>query len=326
MIRSSPKPPCILSLGSINADFEVRLDAPLGESETATARDLRRLGGGKAANVAVVARLLGCDVCLLGRVGDDDLAEQALRPLREAGIDLAGVRRSVGERTAFAFVAVPPAGARRIVLAGEANLGFDDGDIKAVCKAIDAADSASLLMVDYEISPRAASQAVRAAHHRGLRIVIDPSFPAGVDHAALRLAHAITPTESQARALTGVTGHGEGAAAAAARALAELGPPVVCIKLDGGGCLLHHRGRSWRVGSHPAGPVVDSTAAGNAFTGALAVALFEGQKVPQAAAFAVAASDLAQSADGSRQAYPDRERLQRHLRTGREASSVAVAQ
>jgi len=121
-----------------------------------------------------------------------------------------------------------------------------------------------------------------------------------------------------------VTGHGEGAAAAAARALSELGPPVVCIKLDGGGCLLRHRGRTWRVGSHPAGPVADSTRAGDAFTGALAVALFEGQKVPQAAAFAVAASDLAVSAYGSQPAYPDRERLQEQLRTGRQASSVAV--
>ena len=324
MNRPPSKPPRILSLGSINADFEVRVDAPLGEAETAAARDLRRLGGGKAANVAVVARLLGCDVCLLGRVGDDDLAVQALRPLQEVGIDLGAVRRAAGERTAFAFIAVPPSGDKRIVLAGEANLGFDDADIEAVCKVIGTADPASVLVVDYEISPRAASQAVRAAHQRGLRVVIDPSFPARVDHAALRLAYALTPNESEARALTGVKGRGADAAAAAARALAELGPPVVCIKLDGGGCLLRHRGRSWRVGSHPAGRVVDSTGAGDAFTGALAVALFEGQNVPQAAAFAVAASDLAVSAYGSQPAYPSRERLQQQLRTGRQASGTAI--
>lgn len=315
----------ILSLGSINADFRVRIDAPLGAAETAVGHDLRCLGGGKAANVAVVARMLGCEATLLGRVGDDELASQALRPLSDLGVDLSGVRRAAGERTAVAFIAVPPSGAKRVVLAGEANLGYADDDIAAVCKVIETASPDSLLVVDYEVSPRAASQAVHAAHRRGMCIVIDPSFPNAADRAALRLADALTPTEDEAKALTGVRGRGEAAAAEAARALATLGPKIICVKLEGGGCLLHHEGRTWRVGSHPSGIVVDATGAGDAFTGAFAVALFEGQSVPQAAAFAVAASDLAITRYGAQPSYPSRERLQEQLRVSRLARGTTVA-
>jgi len=286
-------PPRILSLGSINADFQLRIDAPAGAPATSVGRDLLRLGAGKAANVAVVARMLGCEVSLLGRIRDDELAWQALRPLHDLGVDLGPVRRA----------------------ATEPNLGYADEDIAAVCETIETANPAGVLVVDYEISPRAASQAVRAAHRRGLCIVIDPSFPHAADRAAFRLADALVTDESEAKTLTGVRGHGEAAAAEAALALVELGPKVVCVRLDSG-CLLHHHGRIWRVGSHLAAPVTDASGAGDAFVGAFAVALFDGQSMPRAAAFAVAARGLARSGDGEQNDYPTRERLQRTAGSG----------
>ena len=282
-------PPCILSLGSIDADLQVRIESPPGATETAAGRELLRLGAGKAANVAAVARMLGCEVSLLGRVGDDERAWQALRPLLDLGVDLGALRRA----------------------AAEPNLGYTDEDIAALCETIETANPASLLVVDYEISPRAASQAVRAAHRRGLCIVVDPSFAHAADRAAFRLADALIPDESEAKTLTGVRGHGEAAAAEAALALVEPGPKVVCIRLDAGGCLLHHHGRIWRVGSHPAEPVIDASGTGDAFVAAFAVALFDGQSMPRAAAFAVAANALARPSDGTQNAHPTRERLQR---------------
>jgi hypothetical protein len=96
--------PAILSLGSINADFLVRTERALHGGETLAATDFRRLGGGKAANVALLAHRLLHPVVLLGRVGDDELREQALAPLRAAGIPLDGVSTAAGTPTAVDVV------------------------------------------------------------------------------------------------------------------------------------------------------------------------------------------------------------------------------
>src|SRR4051794_13913198 len=105
---SSPVRPLVLSLGSINADFQVRVDQPVGELETTAGHDLCRFSGGKAANVALLARRLGHPASLLGRVGSDDLAEQALGPLRAEGVDIDGVRIGRDAQTAVAMILVPP--------------------------------------------------------------------------------------------------------------------------------------------------------------------------------------------------------------------------
>jgi ribokinase len=133
-----------------------------------------------------------------------------------------------------------------------------------------------------------------------------------VERAVLPLVDALTTNRREAMALAGVEGQGDAAVQAAACALARQGPRIVCIKLDDGGCLLRYEGRSWRLKAAPV-ELVDSTGAGDAFTGAFAVALLEGQRVEQGAAFAVAASEVAVTAFGAQPAYPTCERLQRQL-------------
>jgi len=309
-------PRSLLSLGSINADFQVRVDEAPGRAEWLAGRDLRRLCGGKAANVAVQARRLGHEARLFGRIGDDDLAEQVLGPLRASGVDLRGVRQRHGDGTSVAMVIVPPDGRKRIVAANRANLDFDEADIEAVERGIAAAEAGSVLVVDYEITPRAVSRAIAAARERGLRVVIDPSLPGAVDRTDLARATALTPNESEALALTDIKGNGPDAILDAAHALARRGPSLVCIKLDDGGCLLLHEKSAWHQRAAPV-EVVDTTGAGDAFTAAFAVALLEEQPPLQSAAFAVAASEIAVGGYGAQTAYPDRERLEVQLRSAR---------
>ncbi|WP_119155145.1 ribokinase [Caldimonas tepidiphila] len=306
--------PPLISLGSINADFQVRVDEEPGERETLEAHDLRRLSGGKAANVAYLAHRLGHPALLLGRVGCDDLATQALGSLHDSGVDVQSVRRTCSAATAVSMIMVPPSGKKRIVLAGNANLGWEAEDIEASCAAIRTADPGALLVADFEIAPEAVRAALRTAHERGLRTVVDPSFPRHVGREDLRGVHALTPNESEARELAGVATPGARGVAETARALAALGPRMVCIKLSDGGCLVAQGERMEHV---PAGRVeiVDATGAGDAFTGAFAVALLEGREPVQAAAFAVACSDLAVTGYGSQPAYPSREALDAHLKT-----------
>jgi ribokinase len=306
----------LLSLGSLNADFQVRVDAAPGSAELLAGRELCRLSGGKAANVAVLARRLGHEARLFGRVGDDDLAEQVLAPLRAAGVELTGVRRRRGPGTSLAMIMVPPDGKKCIVAANRANLDFNAEDIAALERAIGAADAGSVLVVDYEVTPAAASRAIVAARERGLRVVVDPSLPEAVDKAALAHATALTPNESEALALAGLKRGGPAALEDAAHALARLGPSLVCIKLDDGGCLLLHEKSAWHQRAAPV-DVVDTTGAGDAFTAAFAVALLEEQPPLQSAAFAVAASEIAVGGYGAQPSYPDRARLDAQLRSAR---------
>ena len=304
----------LLSLGSISADFEMRVDRPPGEVETLPARDLLRAGGGKAANVAVLAQRLGCRAQLIGCVGDDDLAGQALDGPRAAGVDIAGVRRTRGHATGLSIVLVPPDGRKHIVATSGANMACREADIHAFVQAVSAADRGDALVVDWEITALAASRAVAAARDSGLRIVVDPSYPDAIDPADLRHVTAIAPNQSEAMILAGLGPGGADALEAAAQAIARMGPQTVCIKLDDGGCLAWHEGAAWHQASAPV-DVLDATGAGDAFTGALAVALLEGRPPLDAVAFAVAAAELSVLTYGAQPSYPTRAALEDRLRT-----------
>jgi ribokinase len=308
--------PVVLSLGSINADFQVRLD-DLDDfgSTLRPARDLARLSGGKAANVAVLARRLGCEARLLGRVGTDELAGQALAPLRAEGVDLGAVRHAAGQKTGIALLATGPDGSKRSIAAPEANFGFGDDDLEAVAAAVRTAAPGAVLAADYEVDPRAVSRAIGIARARSLPVVVDPSYPHLVQREDLRGVAVLTPNEDEARALAGAGA--DVPLAEVARALAALGPLSICVKLKGGGCLLLHDGQLWH--QHAARvKVADTSGAGDAFTGCIAVALAEGQELRQAVLLAVAATELAVTVYGAQPSYPSRIRLQDHLARGGE--------
>ena len=304
--------PVLLSLGSINADFEVRVDEPLAEGLTLMAHDFARVGGGKAANVALLARRLGHRAVLIGRVGDDDLREQALAPLRRAGIDLPHVSTAPRTATAVSMITVPPDGKKSIVLAPNANDRWDDAAVRDAVGAIAAAPEGSVLAVDYEVPADVVRAATEAAASRGLRIVLDPSSADRVEADVLGRVFAIAPNAKEAEQLTGIAVDGSDAARRAASRLADRGIAMVCVKMADGGCVLAH-GRQFTLVPAVDLDVVDSTGAGDAFTGGLAVALLENRNPVEAACMAVAASGLAVTGYRSQESYPDRERLDRML-------------
>jgi ribokinase len=295
----------ILSLGSINADFQTRTPQPLAAGATLLGTDFVRLGGGKAANVAFLAHRLGHPAVLLGRVGDDDLREQALAPLRRAGLDLRGVATAPGTATAVSMIAVAPDGKKSIVLASNANDAWDDDAIRTVLTEIAAAPADTMLVADGEIAPHAATQAMRAAHRRNIRVVLDPAPADRIDPASLALCFAVSPDAREATQLTGIEIGDPSGAARAACALAERGVHLAVVKLADGGCVFTVSGRVTHIPPIPV-EVVDTTGAGDAFTGALAVALCDRMPDEQAVLFATAASHVAVTRYGSQESYPTR--------------------
>lgn len=308
-------PGALLSLGSINADFQMCTERRPEISETLLAHRFMRLGGGKAANVAYFARKLGVDARLFAHVGDDDLAEQALSPLRDLGVDLSGTRKVAGQDTGFAMIAVPPDGKKGIVMAANANAAWSNTDAAAVAQSVRDAPPGSVLVVDCEIPVFVLEQALGAARQRGIKVILDPSPADQVTDALLALTDIVTPNSVEAKSMTGIACEDVKSAVRAGQRLRERGAAAACIKLPDGGCVLVAHALTCHVGSVPV-HVVDTTGAGDAFASAFAVAILRQRSYSEAACFAAAAAHIAVTAYGSQPSYPTEEvieRMQQHL-------------
>lgn len=306
----------LLALGSINLDLQVRAERWPGPGETLQVHDLLRTGGGKAANRAFLARRLGVRACLIGHVGDDDFAEETLRGPRAVGVELSHVTRVAGQATALAMIVVRADGDKTILLAANANDAWSEGDVEAAAQVVAAAPAGSVLTVDLEVPKAVVLAAVRAARARGLQVVLDPSPADRMPDELYPLIDVITPNPEEARALVGIAVATERDAIRAGEQLCARGVRIACVKLPDGGAALVSADRREVVAPLDV-EVVDKTGAGDAFAGALGVALLERQELVQAVKFAVAASSLAVTGYGSQAAYPDRGRLER-ARAGRE--------
>ncbi|WP_224999124.1 ribokinase [Cesiribacter sp. SM1] len=296
----------VISLGSVNADFQVRTDKKPGETTTMLAHDFKRFSGGKAANVAFIARRMGAKSSIIAHVGNDDLHKQALGALEEMEIDLSNVKKVEGATTGFSMIAVPPDGKKNIILATNANDAWDDSDKEVVAQAIRKAPDGSVLVVDYEVPPFIVDHAIHTARERGFPIILDPSPTDRVNQSLLSCIDYIVPDASETEALTGIWPDSEESATKAAHKLLETGVKTVMVKLEDGGCVAANSKNRCYIPPLSV-EVVDSTGAGDAFAGALAVAVLEKQDLQEAACFAVAASVAAVTAYGSQPAYPSRE-------------------
>lgn len=297
----------IVALGSVNADFQVRVPQPPEGSGTIMAVDLLRTSGGKAANVAVLARRLGHEAILLGCVGDDDLAEQAVGGPEREGVDIRKVRRIPGS-TGFSSIVVAPGGDKTIVLALNANDQWA-GEAGAVAQNVSAAGPGAVLVADLEIPVDIVVAAVKAASGSGIPVVLDPAPPDRVTDELLRSADHLTPDHREAGTLTDCDTTTPDGALTAAEALCRRGAAAVYVKLSVGGCAVVTSGTRAIVGAPEDLDVVDTTGAGDAFAGGLASALADGSEVIDAAVVAVAASSCAVQAYGSQESYPSRSEL-----------------
>ena len=297
----------VVSLGSVNADFLVKVPEPPSGPGSVLGESLLRTSGGKGANVAVLAARLGTLARLIGCVGDDDLALQALKGPESAGVNLRGVRRRRGP-TGYASIVVAPDGAKTIVLVPNANDAWAD-DEERVKSEVDAAPDGSVMVVDLEVPAALVTAALQVARERGFATVLDPAPAARVTDELLALADHLTPDHAEAQQLTGEDTAEIAGAVRAAVELRKRGAGVVHVKLAGGGCVTATEDGVTLVEAPTDIVVVDATGAGDAFAGALAVALVDGRSVGRAAEFAVAASTCAVEAYGSQESYPDQPAL-----------------
>lgn len=272
-------------VGSVNLDIVAAVAKLPRAGETVTGATLNRYPGGKGANQALAARLLGADVTLIARVGDDPDAELALAALREGGVDLAQLSVSRQAATGTALIAVASSGENHIVVAPGANQFLELTQLPA----------ADALICQLEVPEKTVAKAARS--FEGF-FVINLAPAKRVDVGILQRADLVVVNESEA--------DWYGASLAACGGM-------VAKTYGANGAELLKDGDVIAVAKPPAIDVVDTTAAGDAFTAALTVAMVERQAAQDALRFACAAGAAACTKPGAQPSLPTRETVEAFL-------------
>ena len=277
------------------------------------AKKFCRLPGGKASNRAFVATKFGMKSILLGCVGSDEIGDQTLDQLKTAGIDASKVYRAKESPTGVSMIIVPPEGKKNIILATNANDKWSEFSIENALTVLDSLTGRALLCIDCEIPVFVVERLLERAKKLQIPVVLDPSFSDQVPVQILSSLLAITPNIEEAYGLSGIKQGSFRSAVDAAKYLHNLGVRLACIKLSDGGCVACCDELCFHI---PAGhvKVVDSTGAGDAFTGVLAIALLEGKGLVEAASLAVAAANLSVTGYGSQSSYPNRIQVESYAR------------
>jgi ribokinase len=301
--------PAVVVVGSLNADLVVRTPRFPAPGETTTGTGFAVYPGGKGANQAVAAARLGARVAMVGRVGRDDHGRLLRKSLTAAGVDPEPVIDDEDAATGVAVITIDASGQNQIVLAPGANQRLRPDDVERRRSLL---ESAAVVLLQWEVPPETVEAAARIARRAGVAVILDPAPARHEALALLPLASFVTPNETELRLLAGAppgpTTPEE--AARMARSLLEQGARCVIAKLGPAGAIAVSRDGEWAWPGHPV-QAVDTTAAGDAWNGAFAVALAEGRALQDAGAFASAAAAISVTRPGAQPSMATREEVER---------------
>lgn len=270
----------ITVVGSINLDFVATAASLPSPGETVTGASLARHPGGKGANQALAARRLGADVSLVGQVGADGLADEALALLLAEGVDLSQCATDTGAPTGVALIAVATGGENQIIVAPGANASFTPDRLTAVPRGA--------LICQLELPLETVAKAVGLAD--GF-VCLNLAPAAALPPATLARTDLIVVNETEA--------------AFYGQALHDL-PGLVAITWGAKGAGLFRGGKEIARAAPPQVQAVDATGAGDTFVSALTIALIEGRSPHQALSFACTAGALTATRPGAQSSLPTR--------------------
>lgn len=306
-----PKSPRIAVLGSINRDIVIRCARLPMRGETVLAESTSEVAGGKGANQAVAAVRLGGHVTMIGRVGDDVFGERLLTGLVREKLDTSLVWQMADCASGMAIVAVEQSGENSIIVVPGANSRISESDVAAVAEAIGSCD---ILLLQLETPHETVAAAIAVARTRGVRTILNPAPVNGPLSKKLLEVNVICPNLIEAAALLGRPIPSRAAALDAALEIGRLGPKFVVITLGSDGAVFSDGTRAELVPPFVVN-AVDTTAAGDAFAGALAVRLAEGAPLREAVKFACAAGALAATRPGAQPSLPLRSEVDSLLKS-----------
>ena len=287
----------ITVVGSLNMDLVIKAPVIPAPGETVLSpHALEHFPGGKGANQAVAAANLGAAVRMVGKVGDDDFANQLFASM--AAIDMSGVIRDRNVATGIALIVVDDAGENSIVVASGANAKIHVTEIQK-----DVLSSADVVLLQLEIPLETVTYVAQVAKASGVPVILNPAPAQRLPDELLQNVDILTPNRIEAAMIAQRKVETIDDCIAAAKVLIAKGPQAIVFTLGSDGALLvtteHHvHVKPYRV------DVVDTTAAGDAFNGGLAVAIAEGHPLENAVQFANATGALATTQAGAQPSLP----------------------
>lgn len=306
----------IVVAGSLNMDFVVSVDRLPAPGETTLGRDFQMLPGGKGANQACAAAKVGGHgsvTRMIGRVGYDVFGDHLKASLSAAGVDVSSVHATRSHPTGVALIWVDRAGQNSIVVASGANHALLAAEAEAMRPVF---QGAAFALFQLESPIPTVSAAMKIARAEGARTMLDPAPAQALASELLASVDLLTPNETEASILLGVPPArvSKDDAPQLARRLRELGPRCVVLKLGDQGCFFFD-GADEIYSPGFAVTARDTTAAGDVFNAALAVALGEQQAIAEALRFANAAAAISVTRPGAQTSVPARAEVDEFLAT-----------
>jgi ribokinase len=311
--------PRIVVVGSANTDFVLQVAELPSRGQTVLGSQFTVAKGGKGANQAVAAARLGADVTFVARLGQDSFGNEAISAYRQDGIRTDFIVQDRDLHSGVALIVVNGKGENTVSVGPNANGRLSPADVFGAESAIQEADC---LLVQLEIPLDAVHAALDLAHRYHVRTILNPAPAQKLPVEILSLVDILTPNETEAAILAG-----QDPSAVQTDALPQLasilGIPSMVVTLGSKGACILQQGQMTFVSPFPITPV-DTTASGDAFNGALAVALASGESMSQAVRFANAAGAITATRLGAQPSLPTRQELDQFIATSASGSHPAI--
>jgi ribokinase len=302
-------PPQIVVVGSSNTDMVVQVPHIPAPGETVLGGQFVMVPGGKGANQAVAAARLGAQVTFIARLGQDAFAEASLQNFVAAAIDTSFIVRDAEAASGVALIFVDTGGENAIAVAPGANARLSPEDVDPAEEAIARAD---VLLLQLEMPIATVEHAIAVAKRHARRVVLNPAPAQPVSDGLLSQVDILTPNETEAAMLLGDSAAGLAGITPTAEALLAKGVGAVIVTLGKEGAFVVEPGGSYHVPGKRV-TAVDTTAAGDTFSAALAVAWAEGRELRAAVEWANAAAALSVTRRGAQSSLPTRAELEAFL-------------
>ena len=298
--------PIILVVGSTNTDMVIKADHLPAPGETILGGHFFMNPGGKGANQAVAAKRLGGEVTFIAKTGNDIFGERSVQLFKAEGIDITHMIIDADHPSGVALITVDKNAENCIVVASGANASLIPADIKPATELI---KNAGIILMQLEIPLETVLYVALIAKATGAKVILNPAPACPLDEALLKCISIITPNKKEAEMLSGISIKDMESTTSAARAIREKGVETVIITLGATGAYISNKYLEVLIPS-PVVNAVDTTAAGDVFNGALAVALSEEIPLKQAVAFACKAASISVTRLGAQSAAPHRSEIE----------------
>jgi len=301
----------VVVLGVFVADTAYRAQRQPRMGETILGQSFALGPGGKGSNQSVAAGMAGASVGFITKLGKDPFADMALATWKKAGVTSLATQHA-DDYTGAAYIFVDEnTGDNAIIVCPGAAATISRADIVSHAEVI---KQCKVLITQLEQPIDAAEYALACARKAGATTILNPAPAAELPASMVALCDFVTPNETEAEAITGITVNSPKDAVAAAEALLAKGAGGAIITLGENGCLYHDGSNSVHVPAINAGPVVETTGAGDAFNGGFAAAIAEGRSPLEAIRFGTATAAISVTRPGTAPSMPTREKIESVLR------------